>query len=87
MLLWRVALGRAVWRAAFVHVGSAYWRTMIRGVFAVVKGGFSRIRRRIQDGGIPAYAGMTGGGTGHDVMGGNDGREPGTASDGRTGAG
>ena len=37
MLLWRasfgrVALGRAVWRAAFVHVGSAYWHYMIRGV-------------------------------------------------------
>ena len=36
MLLWR-----AVWRAAFVHVGSAYRRTMIGGVFGVVKGGFS----------------------------------------------
>ena len=41
VLLWRVALGRAVWRAAFVHVGSAYWRIMIRGACAVVKGGFS----------------------------------------------
>ena len=42
MSLWRVALGRAVWRAALGHVGSAYWRTMIGGVLAVVKGGFSR---------------------------------------------
>ena len=56
VLLWRAAFGRAV----FVHVGSAYSRTMIRGVFGVVKGGFSRICRRTQDGGIPAYAGMTG---------------------------
>ena len=32
---------------------------MIRGVFGVVKGGFSRIRRRMQEVGIPAYAGMT----------------------------
>ena len=56
VLLWRVALGRAVWRAAFVYVGSAYQHTMIGGVFGVVKGGFS------QDGWIPAYAGMTGGG-------------------------
>ena len=67
MLLWRAAFGRAaswvsVWRAAFVHVGSAYRRTMIRGVLAVVKGGFSGICRRMQEGGIPAYAGMTGGG-------------------------
>ena len=30
-----------LWRAAFWHVGSAYWRTMIGGVFGVVKGGFS----------------------------------------------
>ena len=45
MLLWCAALGRAVWRAAFVHVGLAYWRYMIRGAFAVVKGGFSGIRR------------------------------------------
>ena len=62
MLLWRVALGVAVWRAAFGHVGSAYRRTMIRGVFGVVKGGFSGICRWTQGGGIPAYAGMTGGG-------------------------
>ena len=64
MFLWRAALGRAVWRAAFVHVGSAYWRTMIRGVFGVVKGGFSRVSH---DGGVPAYAGMTG--WGRDAMG------------------
>ena len=43
MLLWRVAFGVSVWRAAFVHVGSAYSRTMIRGEFGVVKGGFSGI--------------------------------------------
>ena len=43
MLLWRAALGRAVWRAAFGHVGSAYSRTMIRGVFGVVKGGFRSV--------------------------------------------
>ena len=61
MLLWRVALGRAVWRAVFGHVGSAYWHYMIGGVFGVVKGGFSRIYRRTQEGGIPAYAGMAGG--------------------------
>ena len=64
MLLWRVALGRAVWRAAFVHVGLAYRHTMIGGVFGVVKGGFSGICRRTQEGGIPAYAGMTGGAAG-----------------------
>ena len=40
---WRAALGVSVWRAAFVHVVSAYWRYMIRGVFGVVKGGFSGI--------------------------------------------
>ena len=50
MLLWRgafvhVALGRAVWRAVFGHVGSAYRYYMIRGVFGVVKGGFSGICR------------------------------------------
>ena len=68
MFFWRAALGRAVWRAAFVHVGSAYWRYMIRGVFGIVKGGFSRIRRRMQDGGDSRLrgndgvgAGMTGG--------------------------
>ena len=38
---------------------------MIGGVFGVVKGGFSGIRRWTQDGGIPAYAGMTGGGDGN----------------------
>ena len=43
---------------------------MIGGVFGVVKGGFSGIRRRTQEGGIPAYAGMTGGGVGYGVMGG-----------------
>ena len=57
MLLWRrAAFGRvaswvSVWRAAFVHVGSAYWHSMIRGVFGVVKGGFSGICRWTQDGG------------------------------------
>ena len=51
MLLLRAGLGRAVWRAAFVHVGSAYSRTMIGGVCAVVKGGFWGIRRRMQEGG------------------------------------
>ena len=61
VLLWRGALGVSVCGAAFVHVGSAYGRTMIRGVFTVVKGGFSGIRCRMQ-GRIPAYAGMTGGG-------------------------
>jgi len=40
--------------------GSAYRRYMIRGARVVVKGGFSGIRRRTQEGGIPAYAGMTG---------------------------
>ena len=62
MFHWRAALGVSVWRAVFVHVGSAYRCTMIRGVFGVVKGGFSGICRRMQEGGIPAYAGMTGGG-------------------------
>ena len=59
MFHWRAALGRAVWRAAFGHVGSACRYYMIGGVFGVVKGGFWGIRRRMQDGGIPAYAGMT----------------------------
>ena len=49
MFLWRAVC----WRVAFVHVGSAYQHTMIGDVFAVVKGGFSRIRRRMQDGGFP----------------------------------
>ena len=40
MLLWRAALGVSVWRVVFWHVGSAYWGTMIGGVFGVVKGGF-----------------------------------------------
>ena len=53
MLLWRAALGRAVWRAVFGHVVSAYWHYMIGDVFGVVKGGFSRIRRRMQEGGFP----------------------------------
>ena len=53
MLLWRAALGRAVWRAVFWHVGSAYRHTMILGVCAVVKGGFSGIRRWMHDGGFP----------------------------------
>ena len=65
MLLLRAALGRAVWRGVFWHVGSAYQRTMIGGLFGVVKGGFSGICRRTQEGGIPAYAGMTGGGGGN----------------------
>ena len=51
-----------LWRAVFGHVGSAYWHYMIGGVFGVVKGGFSGICRRMQEGRIPAYAGMTGGG-------------------------
>ena len=50
MLLWRAALG---------YVGSAYWHYMIGGVFGVVKGGFSS---GFAGRGIPAYAGMTGGG-------------------------
>ena len=53
---WRAALGRAVWRAVFGHVGSAYSRMMIRGVFGVVKGGFSSGFAGRE---IPAYAGMT----------------------------
>ena len=53
-----------LWRASFVHVGSAYRHTMIGGLFGVVKGGFSGICRRTHDGGIPAYAGMTAGGVG-----------------------
>ena len=48
-----------LWRAAFGHVGSAYQCYMIGDVSAVVKGGFSGICRRTQEGGIPAYAGMT----------------------------
>ena len=51
MLLWRAASWVSVWRAVFGHVGSAYWRTMIRGVCAVVKGGFWGICRRTHDGG------------------------------------
>ena len=43
MLLWRVALGVSVWRAAFWHVGSAYQCYMIGDVLAVVKGGFSSV--------------------------------------------
>ena len=83
MLLWRaafgrVALGRAVWRAAFGHVGSAYRHTMIWDARVVVKGGFSGICRRTQEG-IPAYAGMTWVGDG------NDGR--GDEYDGTEGAG
>ena len=34
-----------LWRAVFVHVGSAYRHTMIGGLFGVVKGGFSGMRR------------------------------------------
>ena len=41
MLLWRAASWVSVWRAAFVHVGSAYRHTMIGGVFGVVKGEFT----------------------------------------------
>ena len=49
-----------LWRAVFVHVGSAYRRTMIGGLFGVVKGGFSRVRisprhSRIPTPVIPAY--------------------------------
>ena len=54
MLLWRAALGRLV--SVDVVVVLAYRRTMIGGVFGVVKGGFRPVS---QDGGIPAYAGMT----------------------------
>ena len=63
MLLWRVALGGAVWRVGSGHVGSAYWRYMIGGLFGVVKGGFSS---GFAGWGIPAYSGMTGGGAGYD---------------------
>ena len=75
MFHWCAALGVSVWRAIFVHVGSAYRRTMIGDVFGVVKGGFWGIRRRMQEGGIPAYAGMTGWGNGNG--GGYDGMEGG----------
>ena len=61
MFLWRAASGRAVWRAVFVHVGSAYWHYMIRGVFGVVKGGFSGICRRTA-GGDSRLRGNDGGG-------------------------
>ena len=60
MFLWRAALGRAVWRAVFWHVGSAYQRTMIGGLFGVVKGDFREYVVGRRTGGIPAYAGMTG---------------------------
>ena len=69
MFFWRAASWVSVWRAAFVHVGSAYRHTMIRGVFGVVKGGFSGICRRTQNGGDSRLrgndgmgVGMTGGG-------------------------
>ena len=42
VFLWRAVLGVSVWRAAFVHVGSAYRHYMIGDVLAVVKGGFLR---------------------------------------------
>ena len=42
MLLWRAALERLV--LVDVDVVLVYRRTMIRGVFGVVKGGFSRVR-------------------------------------------
>ena len=61
---WRGALGVSVWRAAFVHVGSAYRRYMIRGVLAVVKGGFSGICRWTQDGGDSRLRGNDGRGAG-----------------------
>ena len=57
MLLWRVALGRVV-----VLV---YWRTMIGGMLAVVKGGFSGICRRTQDGGDSRLRGNDGVGDGN----------------------
>ena len=68
MLLWRAVLGVSVWRAAFGHVGSAYRRYMIRGVFGVVKGGFSGICRRTQDRGDSRLRGNDGG-SGNDVGG------------------
>ena len=69
MLLWRAAFGRAalwvsVWRAAFWHVGSAYRHYMIRGVFGVVKGGFSGICRRTAGGGDSRLRGNDGTGDG-----------------------
>ena len=74
MLLWSAALGRAVWRAAFGHVGSAYGRTMIRGVFGIVKGGFWGIRRRMHDGRDSRLRGNDGEGVGGMTGGcGNDG--------------
>ena len=80
VLLWRAAFGNAalgvsVWRAAFVHVGSAYWHYMIGGVFGVVKGGFSGICRRTQDGGDSRLRGNDG----------IDGGFPPTRNDGRGG--
>ena len=41
---------------------------MIRGVCAVVKGGFSRIRRRMQDGGDSRLRGSDVRGGGNDVI-------------------
>ena len=53
---------------------------MIGGLFGVVKGGFRPVS---QDGGIPAYAGMTGVGGGNDGRRcGNDGRGVGHDGDG-----
>ena len=54
----RAASGVSVWRGAFVHVGLSYRCSMIWGMFAVVKGGFSV--NASSDGGreIPADARM-----------------------------
>ena len=53
MFFWRAALGRAVWRAVFGHVGSAYWHYMIGDVFGVVKGGFREYDGGCRRGGFP----------------------------------
>ena len=64
MFFRRAASWVSVWRAALGHVVSAYSRTMIGGVCAVVKGDFHEYVVGRRAGGIPAYAGMTGVGTG-----------------------
>jgi len=70
VFLWRAVSGVSVWRAAFVHVGSAYWHYMIGGVFAVVKGGFSRV---LHDGGC-AHEYVVRRRAGDSRLRGNDGR-------------
>ena len=42
MFLRRAASEVYVWRASFGHVGLSYRHSMIWGMFAIVKGGFSR---------------------------------------------